>query len=482
MVGWNARPMSQLFSVALLGLMLLVGSAFAASIPVPPLGARVTDQTGTLSQADEQTLEGKLAAFERRKGGQIAVLIVPTTGAETIEQYSIRVVDQWRLGRKGVDDGVLVLVAKDDRKVRIEVGRGYEGVLPDAIANRIKDRFITPKFLARDYAAGLNDGVDRIIGVVDGEALPQPSSPKTDSSPASAATTMVLPIPPLTAHVVNHTHSVLTEAQASALEAKLAAFDKGGSRKVALLLVETTGDETGSQFADRVFDAWNLGDEGVLILMIAEPYDERINVGRGLNGVFTHPVIRRILDEDMSWPNTKLGDVAGELNAGVDRIIRLENGEAMPQPPKPEGGFEGWTWLDLLSPPPLGTWIVSLVGIIFLGICAAAVLGHKATLVRGGGTAVVVGAVPLIAGSGVLFALCFAALGFYLAARYAKDDGPDIPIDWNSGSSSSVSGWSIFGNILGMVASSAISSGGGGGGGFSGGGGGFSGGGASGSW
>ena len=159
----------------LAALLLCVGSVVATPLAVPALTARVTDQTGTLDAGQTQALEAKLAAFETSKGSQIAVLIVPTTGDETIEQYSIRVTDQWKLGRKGVDDGVLLLVAKDDRKMRIEVGRGLEGVIPDAIANRIIDEDITPKFHDGDFAGGLQAGVDRLIGLVNGEALPPPS-------------------------------------------------------------------------------------------------------------------------------------------------------------------------------------------------------------------------------------------------------------------------------------------------------------------
>ncbi|HEV2606456.1 MAG TPA: YgcG family protein [Xanthomonadaceae bacterium] len=159
---------------ALIGLLLLVGSAVAAVVPVPPLTARVTDQTGSLDSDQTQALETKLAAFEHSKGSQFAVLIVPTTGDETIEQFSIRVTDVWKLGRKGVDDGALLLIAKDDRRARIEVGRGLEGVIPDAIANRIIDEDLRPKFREGDFAGGLQAAVDRMIGLVNGEALPPP--------------------------------------------------------------------------------------------------------------------------------------------------------------------------------------------------------------------------------------------------------------------------------------------------------------------
>jgi uncharacterized protein len=142
--------------------------------PVPPLAARVTDTTGTLSASEQAALEQKLAAFEARKGAQIAVLVVPTTQPEEIEQYSIRVVDAWKLGREKPDDGALLLVAKDDRALRIEVGRGLEGALTDLTSNRIIDETIVPRFREGDFAGGIAAGVDRMIAVVDGEELPPP--------------------------------------------------------------------------------------------------------------------------------------------------------------------------------------------------------------------------------------------------------------------------------------------------------------------
>jgi uncharacterized protein len=119
-------------------------------------------------------IEGKLANLEAKKGSQIAVLIVPTTQPEEIEQFSIRVEDAWKLGRKGVDDGAYLIVAKGDRRVRIEVGYGLEGALPDAIANRIIDEIITPRFKSGDFDGGVEAGVDQMIAVVNGEQLPAP--------------------------------------------------------------------------------------------------------------------------------------------------------------------------------------------------------------------------------------------------------------------------------------------------------------------
>ena len=145
-----------------------------ADVAVPPLTGRVVDLTSTLSPDQAASLEQKLKDFEDRKGSQIEVLIVPTTQPEAIEQYSLRVVEQWKLGRKKVDDGALLLIAKDDRKLRIEVGYGLEGALNDATSKRIIDEVITPYLRTGDFSGGINAGVDRMISVVDGEPLPAP--------------------------------------------------------------------------------------------------------------------------------------------------------------------------------------------------------------------------------------------------------------------------------------------------------------------
>lgn len=156
-------------------LAVFAGAALAQSLqPVPPLGARVTDLAGVLAPDQREALESKLAAFEARKGAQVAVLVVQTTQPEAIEQYSIRVVDAWKLGREKPDDGALLLVAMQDRALRIEVGRGLEGALTDLTANRIIDETITPRFREGDFAGGISAGVDRMIQVIDGEPLPEP--------------------------------------------------------------------------------------------------------------------------------------------------------------------------------------------------------------------------------------------------------------------------------------------------------------------
>jgi uncharacterized protein len=155
---------------------LLLCWAFAAlaDVAVPQLTGRVVDQTGTLSSGDVAALTQTLKDLETKKGSQVAVLIVPTTAPETIEQYSIRVAEAWKIGRRKIDDGALLVVAKDDHKLRIEVGYGLEGALTDVTARRIIDEIITPKFKTGDFAGGISAGIDRIVGVINGEPLPAP--------------------------------------------------------------------------------------------------------------------------------------------------------------------------------------------------------------------------------------------------------------------------------------------------------------------
>jgi uncharacterized protein len=159
----------------LIVLVALAAPTFAQNLqPIPKLTARVTDLTGTLTAEQQSMLEEKLSAFEARKGAQIAVLVVPTTQPEEIAQYSIRVVDQWKLGRRKIDDGALLLVAKNDRDMRIEVGKGLEGALTDLTAHRIISETMVPLFRQGDFYGGINAGLDQMIRVIDGEELPAP--------------------------------------------------------------------------------------------------------------------------------------------------------------------------------------------------------------------------------------------------------------------------------------------------------------------
>jgi uncharacterized protein len=158
-----------------------------AQVPVPALTSRVTDLTDTLTAQQRAALEERLAAFEARKGSQIAVVIVPTTQPEAIEQFGIRVAEQWKIGRKGVDDGAILIVALKDRALRIETGYGLEGVMPDAIAKRIVDEIIVPRFKQGDFFGGIDAGVSRMMSIIDGEPLPPPRGAASPRSSGGGA-------------------------------------------------------------------------------------------------------------------------------------------------------------------------------------------------------------------------------------------------------------------------------------------------------
>jgi uncharacterized protein len=162
---------------SLLALLLCWASVALAVVAVPPLVGRVVDQTGTLSSGDVASLTQTIRDFEARKGSQIAVLIAPTTDGEAIEQFSLRVAEAWKIGRKKIDDGAVLVIAKNDRHLRIEVGYGLEGALTDVTTKRIIDEEITPKFKSGDFAGGVSAGINRMIRVIDGEKLPAPEPP-----------------------------------------------------------------------------------------------------------------------------------------------------------------------------------------------------------------------------------------------------------------------------------------------------------------
>ncbi|HWS77383.1 MAG TPA: YgcG family protein [Thermomonas sp.] len=141
---------------------------------IPPFDSPVVDTTGTLDAASKQQLEQQALALQQRKGSQLQVLIVPSTAPETIEQYAVRAFESFKLGRQDVDDGLLLVVAKDDRKVRIEVGYGLEGAIPDITAGRVIQEYMVPKFRQGDYAGGIVDATAQLVKLVDGEPLPEP--------------------------------------------------------------------------------------------------------------------------------------------------------------------------------------------------------------------------------------------------------------------------------------------------------------------
>ncbi len=176
--------------LALLWLVVIGPCAAAwasdAFVPVPPIAARVTDLTGTLTPDQQAQLEAALAAIERERGAQVAVLLLPSVRPESIEQFGIRVAEAWRLGRRGSDDGAILIVAKNDRELRIEVGYGLEGAIPDAVAKRIIDEIIVPRFRQGDFHGGIAAGVGQIEKLIAGEALPAPA-PRADGDATSVS-------------------------------------------------------------------------------------------------------------------------------------------------------------------------------------------------------------------------------------------------------------------------------------------------------
>lgn len=168
--------LQRLLACVVASLLWLATAAFAQDVlPVPPLSGRVVDQTGTLTPAQAQALTAKLEAIEKQRGAQIVVLIVPTTQPEDIATYGQRVADTWKVGRRDVGDGLVVVVAKNDRRINIEVAKTLEGAIPDVLAGRIINDQIKPAFRANDYAGGLNAAIDRLDKAIGGEALPAPT-------------------------------------------------------------------------------------------------------------------------------------------------------------------------------------------------------------------------------------------------------------------------------------------------------------------
>ena len=161
--------------VATCALLFVSAIVLAEDRPLPPLSGRVVDETQTLTADQRRSLEVKLQVFEQRKGSQIAVLITGTTFPEPIESFSIRVADAWKIGRKGVSDGILVVVARSDRTMRLEVGYGLEGAIPDAVARRLIEEVFIPGFREGKFYEGLEAGIERLIKVIDGEPLPEVS-------------------------------------------------------------------------------------------------------------------------------------------------------------------------------------------------------------------------------------------------------------------------------------------------------------------
>jgi uncharacterized protein len=173
-------------------IFLLLVTSLTFALDVPPLRGRVNDYAGVMRRDQAQALESQLAQFEQDTGHQVAVLTIPTLDGEDIEGFSIRVAENWKIGKKGFDNGVILLVAIKDRKLRLEVGYGLEGVLPDAIAKRITSDYIVPHFRAQDYAGGIIAGIDGVLKVIKKEPLPESARKKVGSQGAGINSLLML--------------------------------------------------------------------------------------------------------------------------------------------------------------------------------------------------------------------------------------------------------------------------------------------------
>jgi len=202
------RFLSPVFFLSLLVLLGIAAVSFSfQEIELPDLKTRVTDLTGTLHTNEIEHITSKLESLEKIKGSQLVVVIIPSTKEETIEQYGIRLAEKWKIGRGEIDDGVLLIVAKKDRKVRIEVAYGLEGAIPDAYAKRIIEEIIIPQFRSGDFYHGIDQGVDAIISLVNGEKLPMPHEDElypTASNGLSKYLTIVFPFAFILLTVINY--------------------------------------------------------------------------------------------------------------------------------------------------------------------------------------------------------------------------------------------------------------------------------------
>lgn len=207
------------------------------AVPVPRLEARVTDLTGTLTRDQRAQLESQLASLERAKGAQLAILLLPTTQPESIEVFGIRLAEAWKIGGKGADDGVILIVAKNDRALRIEVGYGLEGAIPDAVAKRIIEERIAPRFRQGDFFGGLQSAAAALGSIIGGEALPPPGEQASDLSLGGDLQVFLLFALPLLARFARALFGLLGALAAAGLAGVLALMIFGSWLAAAVVVV-----------------------------------------------------------------------------------------------------------------------------------------------------------------------------------------------------------------------------------------------------
>lgn len=313
-------------------LMWLCGTAHA-DVPIPPLTKFAIDLTGTLTPEQLLALNQKLAFLEGDKGAQFAVLIVPTTQPETVFQFGMRVFDSWKLGRKGVDDGLLWVISADNGKWHILTGYGLEGVIPDVKVKHIAEEFIDPHFKRGEIYTGIDKAVTALIKVVESEPLPPPSGHSQIWSrsivPQDAVT-----IPSWTQPVIDLT-GTLDPGQMNALNKRLKDFEYRKGAQIGVLIVPTTRTENTTQFIRRVWETWQLGRDEINdgVIMVVAKDDKQMNIapGLGLEKVLDTAKLAEILNGIIA-PNLMVGEYDAGIGDGVDAIIKVVDSVPLPPP------------------------------------------------------------------------------------------------------------------------------------------------------
>ena len=427
-----------------LALWLALCSATAgwAEVAVPTLTARVTDLTGTLSASQRGALEVGLQAIETRSTNQIAVLMVPSTKPETIEQYSIRVVEAWKLGQKGKDNGLLLLVAKDDHTVRVEVGYGLEGVIPDAVARQVIDGLITPRFKQGDFAGGLTAGVQQLAFLIEGRAAAEKQAATAASGAADDNT-----LPPLRGEVMDLT-GTLSEDESLALGNPLRKVGMDRGKPFFVVLVPTAAPDTIAQYGARLLAHWGAHDNldivrsGVLVVA-KDTNTAYVELGQDLQAKWAAGANETIVSTIVE-PKLRSGDYSGAVQDGIQEIgkqIEAANANKSFSENLIDKVSDVPIWL-LIALVVAGTALRWFLGPLFGGLATGGLVGAGAWFVSG------MIEIALLAG-GLSFVFVWVGITNWIALGLSGSS--------SGGSSSS-------------------------GGGFSGGGGSFGGGGASGSW
>jgi uncharacterized membrane protein YgcG len=322
-------------NIVLTILLVLLCKAAFADVAIPPWTQPVIDLTGTLSPQQTQALNQRLAAFEARKGAQIGVLIVPTTQPETVFQYGMRVFDTWKLGRKGVDDGLLWVISADNGRWHILTGYGLEGVLPDAMVRRVAEESIDPYFNRGEIYTGIEKGVKALMKVVESEPLPPPSIEHASvDCPSVVRPKNALAIPPWTQPVIDLADT-LEPGQLGALNKRLKAFEYRKGTQIGMLIVPTTEPENIAQFTMRVCADWKLGrdgvGDGVVMTIDKESKQFYITVGHGLDKVLDNAKLQQILNETIV-PNLMIGEFNAGIVGAMDAIMKVVDTIPLPPP------------------------------------------------------------------------------------------------------------------------------------------------------